>query len=1146
MSNSLRFTEEQEKVLKVFGKNAIISASAGSGKTSVLISKISNYIEEHNIDISNILALTYTNAAAGEMKERLTNSLIKCIEELEENDAKIEKLIQQIDKISTADISTFHSFYERVIKKYFYILEINPSFEILSNDDSLILRKNSFNEAINNLKEKDFEKYLKITDILGKKRKDNAIQERIFKLENFLSSQLNKEEWLDKTAKYLYENKEKTYNIIKNEILQNIDYTLKAFDELLKKSVSFEEDKLSVYINDCCLRLNSLKVVGDKEIFDEINKFGFSILYSKGIENLELFNEIKTVREKFVNFLKSYKNEFGDSVTIDSSFQFCVQNIQTIIDLYKDYIKILNEKKKELNKYDFSDLEDFCFLLLKNEKVKNELKNQYNLIFIDEFQDTNPIQYEIIKQISKGDNVFIVGDPKQSIYAFRQTDVEIFNKVYQEYSLSNDKALSLKSNFRSNKNILNFVNKIFDVLMNKNLSGIDYKNEARFEAKSDNSCENQAVVISLIKKEEKKEKEEVSGIYSLFDDVPKEKKSKGEAELIAQQISDVLKEKIYDDKQKLYREVEYKDITILMRNRSALLNDLMKVFNKYNIPYSVNDKLDLLSSKDVNLLVSLLKLCRNIRDDISLVQVLVSDFVGLLYNDLAEIRKEFRDEEFFYNCCKNYFNKENEISSKLRKFYTLIEDIKHNINFRGIAFAISSILSKNDFLNKLMLKEDGLLRAEIVKEFIEYIEQTNFNFNLIELLNFIDNSKEISVSSINKSDSNSINITTIHGSKGLEYPIVFLCDTGRDLNKLKPETSDLKISKKLGMAIKNYDENERKIYPSIFEMAIKNESTKKDLAENLRLLYVALTRAKNKIFISGEIDKNFKIVPITNDLDLLNLKPTNFLNFILSSLEIKDVERLNLKENILNKEYLINYIDEIEFKEIKSNIDLSLQIRTKKIKEYLKEKYKYSYLNSLNLAQKTSVTQIANDTYGQENLTDEPEFFVVDEYLNGNSTAEKGTLIHNILERVDFNLEGDELKQNIKDNIKKYNNIFEEEYLFNLILKNIENIKKLTPYENKIYKEKQFILSSSVNEILGTGSGEKILIQGKVDLICLGKKNIMMDYKYTSIRNEEYLINKYKNQLKVYKFAIEKCLNIEIDEVYLIDLMGERALLLKN
>ncbi|MDD4110355.1 MAG: UvrD-helicase domain-containing protein, partial [Clostridia bacterium] len=1123
MSSSLKFTEEQEKVLKVFDKNAIISASAGSGKTSVLISKISNYIEEHNIDISNILALTYTNAAAGEMKDRLNSSLIDYIEKLETGDEKLENLIQQIDKISTADISTFHSFYQRIIKKYFYILEINPSFEILSNDDSLVLKEEAFKEAINNLKEKDFEKYLKITDILGKKRKDNAIRERIFKLENFLSSQLDKEVWLDKTAKFLYEDKDQTYTIIKNEIVQNIDYVLREFDRLLQKSVDFGEDKLSAYINDCCLRLNSLKKVDNKELFNQINGFCFATLRSNGIDNIELFEEVKETREKFSDFLKGYKNEFGESSIIEASFQTCKQNIQIIIDLYKNYIEILNKNKKDLNKYDFSDLEDFCFSLLQNEKVKEELKSQYKLIFVDEFQDTNPVQYEIIKRISNGNNVFIVGDPKQSIYAFRQTDVDIFNSVYGEYTSSTAEALSLKSNFRSNSNILNFVNSVFDTLMTKSLSGVDYKNQSRFEAKSANSCENNAVTISLIKKKGKKEIAEVNGIYSLFDDVSEQENISGEAELIAQQISGVIKEKIYDDKVKSNREVEYQDITILMRNRSSLLNELMRVFNKYNIPYFVNDKLDLLSSKDVSLLVSLLKLCRNFKDDISLIQVLASNFINLSYDELAEIRKANREEKYFYNACNDYLNKGDKISIKLNEFYKLIEEVKYNMNFRGIAFALNSIVLKNEVLQRLTLKEDGEIRSEIVQQFICYIEQSNFNFNLINLLDFIDNSKEIRVSSIIKSDSNAVNITTIHGSKGLEYPIVFLCDTGRDLNKIKPEVSDLKISKKLGIAIKNYDENERKIYPSIFEMAIKNESNKKDLAENLRLLYVALTRAKNKLFISGEIHEDFKISCIKNDLDLLNTKPQTFLNLILGSLDKEDINKLNNKVNV-NKEYLINYIDEIQIKEIAQSKNAEIATRIEKLKEYLEEKYQYFHLNSLNLAQKTSVTQVALDTYGQENLTDEPEFFAVDEYLKGNTTAEKGTLIHSILEKVNFDLNGEGLYQNIRENIKSCD-LFEEDYLFKLIVKNVENIKRFIPDGSKIYKEKQFLLNASINEVLGVESKEKILIQGKIDLICLGEKNIMMDYKYTSIKDENVLLNKYKNQLKAYQYAVEKCLS---------------------
>ncbi|NLE05839.1 MAG: UvrD-helicase domain-containing protein, partial [Crenarchaeota archaeon] len=593
--------EEQEKVLSVFDKNAIISASAGSGKTSILIRKISDYVENHNIDISNILALTYTNAAAEEMKVRLSKSLIEAVEKLDSNSEKIEKLAQQIDKLSTADISTFHSFYERMIKKYFYVLGINPSFEILKNEDALNLKNKAFDEAIDELKIRNFDSYLKITDILGKKRKDDAIKERIFKIDEFLSSQLDKEKWIEETSLYMLNNPEKTYSILKEDIEQSVNFALNSFTQLLN---SINEDKIIAYVNQCCSLLSELKNLSFKELYFKVNAFKFPTLNIKS-ENTELLQKIKNLRSKFSDSIEDYKNNFGEFESIEESFNSCLKNTKTLIDLYKNYTKILKTKKKELNKYEFSDMEDLCCLLLQNDKIKEAIKSQYQLIFVDEFQDTNPIQYNIIKKISRGNNVFIVGDPKQSIYAFRQTDVDIFNSVYDEYSNSESVALPLKSNFRSNCKILNFVNNIFDVLMTKQLSGIDYKIDSRFNAMSENSCENNPVTISLLKSEKsEKEKKEIKNIYNIFEDIPQKEKLNLEAELITHQISKVLEEKIYDDKTKQQREIEYKDITILMRNRSKLLKDLAENFEKYNIPYLVNDKVDLLLRKDVKLLIS--------------------------------------------------------------------------------------------------------------------------------------------------------------------------------------------------------------------------------------------------------------------------------------------------------------------------------------------------------------------------------------------------------------------------------------------------------------------------------------------------------------------------------------------------------------
>jgi ATP-dependent helicase/nuclease subunit A len=1144
MAENLTKIQEQEDVLSVFDKNAIISASAGSGKTSVLIRKISDYIQNYNVDISNILALTYTNAAAEEMKVRLSTSLIESIEKLKPEDKKVEKLAKQIDNLSTADISTFHSFYERMIKKYFYILGINPSFEILKNEDALVLKDAAFEEAINELKNRDFESYLKITDILGKKRKDNAIKERIFKIDAFLSSQLDKEKWLEETSLNMLTNPEKTYSILKEDINQKINYTIGAFNELLKTA----NEKTVSYVNKCCLALNELLNIEFKEVYEKINNFSFPKLDIKD-EDSVLAEKIKDLRKKFKDSIEDYN--FGEFDNIEESFNSCLKNTKTLIDLYKNYIKILKTKKKELNKYEFSDMEDLCCLLLENDKIREAIKAQYKLIFVDEFQDTNPIQYNIIKKISHGNNIFIVGDPKQSIYAFRQTDVDIFNSVYEEYSNSESVALPLKSNFRSNKKILDFVNNVFDVLMKKGLSGIDYKNKSRFSPMSENSCENNSVIISLVEAEKaKEEKKKINSVYEIFQDIPQKEKTNLEAELITHQIGKVLKEKIYDDKLKTQRKVEYKDITILMRNRSKLLKELIENFEKSNIPFLVNDKIDLLLSKDVKLLISLLNLCNNVKDDINLAPVLVSDLVGITFDELAEIRREYAEEEFFYESCFKYLEKNNEISKKLSNFYELLKNLRFEIEFKGIALALNSTISKYKIIEKLLLKDDGKYKAEILNQFVNYIEQSSFNYDLVGFVNFINNSKEVFVSSLKKATDDAVNITTIHGSKGLEYPVVFLCDTGKDLNQTKPDMADLKISKNLGIAIKNYDEKERRIYPSIFEKAIKIENEKKDLAENLRLLYVALTRAKNKLFISGEFDNSKKIEKLCTDFDLLNLKPQSFLNYIIGTFDEEIINKIANKNEAISDDLAINLISQVNFEQdyIKKNDDLNSKLD--KIKRYLKLNYEYPHIESTNLAQKTSVTDMLKsaDAYGQENITSEPEYFTTKEHLQGNTSAEKGTLIHAILEKIDLKLEGENLDNNIINLIQKYNdnNQFEFNTLFQIIKNSVVKIKALIPQNSKIYREKLFLLNASLNEIFGEGSEEEILIQGKLDLICVGKENIVIDFKYTSINNEQTIIKKYKKQLLAYAFAVEKALSIKVDYVYVLNLNNGNLILIKK
>jgi ATP-dependent helicase/nuclease subunit A len=1151
--------EEQEKVLKTAGKSVIVSASAGSGKTSLLIRKITDCITEQNFDISNLLILTYTNAAAGEMRDRLVASLIKYIEKVQDGN-RIEYLTRQMDKFSVADISTFHSFYERLIKKYFYILGIDPSFKILSNEELLELKHSAFEEAINKFKEVDFEGYLNLADILGKKRKDNAIRDRILMIDEFLSSQFDKEKWLKTVATTLYEDKDIAYSILREEIIGNIDQILLSLRHLLKTCVEVGEEYLSVHLNECCSKLEGLKLVGFGELFDEINgSFSLPSLYKKKeIENVELFEEIKVAKKVFSSFLRDYRSKkYGDFKAVEMSFKSSSKNVDCLVNIYLDYAQILSEKKRALNSYDFSDLESFCYELLQNGNVRSAVSDQYKLIFVDEFQDINPIQYQILKHIGKDDNVFFVGDPKQSIYAFRQSEVDIFTEIFDEFSSKNERAFTLKSNFRSNKLILDFVNRVFDVLMTKDFSNVDYRKDARFEARSENSCDNNSVIVSVIKKvknnennesecieSEESEANNIEEIYNIFQDIPVKKDVALEAKLIAHQIGQVIKENIFDDKIRTSRKVNYRDIAILLRNRSVLLDDIIRTFKKYNIPFVVNDKIDLLSSKDVSLLVSLLKICCNRFDDINLSPVLASDFGELNYNQLALIKKTFIKEEFFYNCCEKYLGKEDEISKKLNEFISFINDIKFYIQCYGIEYALNYAMRKKGIFEKIKLKDDGEFRCELVEQFLKFIVDSGFNQDLFKLINFLENNRKIIAANVKKCELNAVNITTIHSSKGLEFPVVFLADAGRDLSKAKPETTDIKINKKLGIALKNYDETERKVCDSIFERIINLYERKKETAENVRLLYVALTRAKNKLFISGEIDK--KIAKINGDFDLLKTKPNCYINYMLGVLQ-DDIEKINSGIEFSKDGICFQTISEQNFKIDQNKNSLNLKGRVEKIKASLEKlNFSYKFESQTKLAKKTTVTKIVTaESNGMASLNSEPQNYHIKEHLRGETDRiDKGILIHNILEKVDLSLHGEGLKNEIEKRVdaSKLNEVIDREKAVEIIEKNIYIVKKLIPKNNRNYYEKQFMLKASLKDIYGEEEDGKMLIQGKIDLLSLGEKNLIIDYKYSSINSDEIILKKYSRQLKAYAYAVEKALAIKLDGVYILNLINSKLI----
>ena len=1124
-------TDEQKQILDDFNQSSIVSAGAGSGKTMIMIELILKCLK-FGIRIENVLALTYTNLAAGEMKQRLMSKLMDFSIENKRID-----VLEQIDYLPQADISTFHSFYEKIVKKYFYVINVSPSFEIISDQQLLAIKEIAFNKAVEKLKQDSVEKYLDLLDVMGKRRSNKSIKEKVFKLDNFLSSQFDKNKFLREDCFSLYKNFDETLSSFFSEAYSYCFKTQKTLENLLLQAKIFGEECLCEHINECLSLLENFVGQDFLEGYNSLShNFKFPVLKeSKKLPKTETFEKVKIAKQIFGDYLKIFRRKnFGDFQDIKNSFASCEKNICSIIQVYQDYKAFLGFEKQKLNMFDFSDLEEFCYQILQNETVRNEVKAKYKKIYVDEFQDINPIQNAILNLISNN-NVFYVGDPKQSIYAFRQADVDIIVNTLKNFEKNDQKKVhKLTYNFRSNPEILKFVNLVFKKLMTEELSQIDYEKDGKFNveneivANSKISCNSPSVkIIGCIEADEEKvlpqEVYEIKNAVKTFGPVSKE------AQEICNQISNLITEKI-TDKDGNEREIQFKDIAILVRKRSEIISSLTKAFKVANIPFDVSDEIDLLSSKENQLVINLIKLSLNKNNDLSFAPVIASKLFSFSYNELAQISQT--DGKFFYEKCWNYIGKnKDEISEKLSDFYSSLDYFRFLISTEGISRAVLKFFEFRNFIESILKSENGFNKLNILKQFLSHIKEADFDFDLLGLVQYLSKIEQIKVPSIKSANENCVKITTIHSSKGLEFPIVILADCGRDLFANRREGTDFKIDKNLGIAIKNYDNTKRKIYDSIFEEIISMTQKRKEIAENLRLLYVGLTRAQNKLIITGKISGETVfdgIDQIDGKTDLITIKQ-NYMNLLLGALvgennsfyEILLAKDVNKKNIVFPEKFEIN--------------------KLKNVEKFLN--YSYPNLERTSFSSKTSVSLIAFDGGGYENVVDTPQSYENFNHLSFNA-LEEGNVVHEIMEKVDFN--SNSLELDILKLIKEINSpFFKKDELLKIIKKNVNLIKEIVPKNNVNYKEKEFIIYDSPFNIFAHGRKEKILIQGKIDFFSVGEKNILIDYKYTSIKSESKLVEKYLGQLKAYKFAIEQATNIIVGEVYLLSLKQGKLIPIK-
>ena len=1118
-------------------KNVLVSASAGTGKTTSMICKLVDLIANKGVGIKNLLVVTFTTAAANEMRQKLYRMLTMVIN-AEVDVEKKEFLSQELDELTLADIGTIDSICKKLITKYFYEIGIDPKFSIVEKEKKFLLNsaieKVFTNYIINN--DKDF---YKLFASYNSKRQTEDLKSIVERIHEFFGSKVDAKAWIENVLSLAYNtnlDNNSCAKFLHNNYKEKVCKFENAFYKLKERAETLDLEKTSEYFNNRLIFINEIKNSKDYVSFAKsLSVFEFIDKAKKpskcDIVESEFWSDLAKVHDSFKKLIDKLKKEilFYSPEVLKLHLEMITKNIEKLIEVVDNVDKTYMSLKQARKSLDFGDLERYTIELLKNERVKKEIQNSYKYIFVDEYQDVNGVQEYILSSLSNGKNLIMIGDVKQSIYEFRLSQPQNFVDKYNDNI--NNQIFDFTDNYRSENNILQFVNFVFEKLITKQTLGLSYEN-ARLVC-GGKPTKNKCVELSLIdvKEETEEEGKQVT--------IEKTIRLKKEAELVAKKISELINQTNLETKQ---REYDFKDIGVLVRKKGEGVRILYNTLQSANIPVSVEFNNNLFETVEVTTLISFLRLLNNFQDDISVVTMLKSSVYNFNENELIDIRL-VGDNKFWQNVLDYKGNNEDKINLFLQdiKFY------QEFLNTHKISETLNKFIEDKDLITYFKSLPDGVEKESNILEFLSIASNEAYAYNLAKFLDYINIlSKQSQVLKV-KANDNCVKIITMHSSKGLDYKACIIFDLASKFNLSDRETN-LFISDKLGFGLKYLDLEKRINYTSLPLVACRLNNYKTQIDEEIRLFYVALTRAKKYLYMIGscpfdQIEKKYKDLDIYSCRSFLELLFYSFSDFDLDRINknsggfiINEGEASEIKVCIENPEY-----EEIEEK--KENILFSTY--DAQISEKLENYYRYSYPNKVekNIAIKNSVTGIMQEEMHYEN---EIDFVGNLNLLNvekvPNKALELGNAYHYIMEKITY--KNDDIRL-ILNNLIEADKISEEtakKINISKIEKAIECIKEIKV--GKILKEQQFILNIPYNKIVENSNvADKVLIQGVVDLLVEGKDGfILIDFKTNRNFTEANFIETYSTQLNIYKLAMEKALNIGVKKKFIYSFELEKLI----
>lgn len=1310
--SEMKWTEEQNAAITEKNCNLLVAAAAGAGKTAVLVERIIQKIidEENPIDIDSLLVVTFTNAAATEMRERIGAAIAKAIEE-----KKASKNIQrQLALLNKASITTIHSFCLEVIRNNFQSIDIDPKFRILDETEATLLKAETLNELFEEIYEDEEENnqdFFELLESYGSNRDDQKIQEMVLNIYSFVQSYPWPQKWLNDKAE--------CYNLD-----DSIDFADTEWGKILLKSIKMRLEGLQAIMEQVCHKLqfalglekylpvfmndtdnlrgliNVLNTALECKIKDNDSKWNKIYNYVFNIEfgrlpscgkdaDKHVQEEAKNARDELKAYIKNLKEEVfllkSEEIIADLKSMYPI--IKCLSRLVLDFSNKYAQKKNHRAAVDFNDLEHFCLKILSDideegnahpTKIAESYKDKYTEILVDEYQDSNLVQELIINMISREDrgtpNVFMVGDVKQSIYRFRQAKPELFLNKYNNYSSEVNelyRKILLFKNFRSRKEVINGVNFVFKQIMSESVGELDYSDIEKLnpgasypEIIDETRKIGGEVELHLIEttslndeadesiddygNDQETDLDEISEDDEILDNLQQE------ARMVANRIVKLLqtdengkKFSVLDKKTNEYRDLQFKDIVILLRTTKNWTDIFAEELAKSGIPTFADTGSGFFKTPEVQVVLSLLQIIDNPYQDIPLLSVLRSPIANFSTDDLAELRLADRNTSLFealkifasdasegvkasetlettgtYKIPETLVSKTSEVykipaNSALRAEEAFAEyktsevqnsdSNQHNKSCAKAKSFLDSLSKWRDMAlymptHKLIWQlytdtgyfsivgamHDGEKKQANLRVLFEralQFENTSYK-GLFNFISFIDklktNKGDMGSAKILGENDNVVRLMSIHKSKGLEFPVVFLCGCGKKFNFQDMRKSVL-LHQELGFGPDYVDHRKRIKYHSAPKLAIAQKLKIETLSEEMRILYVGMTRAREKLIITGAVNnlensaKKWLAVSQTkankfpaHDM----LKAQNYLDWICPSVmrhndsdKLRDaagigIEYSGLKLNdesswnlfLYNKSDVIvpNIVEQDNTKQINTIEWLEGENLVKiKSREEISRRlnWKYKYNDFVNIPSKLSVTELKRFFNINNEGEDSPINKSVDikkplflQEKKGLSSAEKGTIMHFVMQHLNF------YDKNIENQI---NSMVEKELITDMQAKSI-NIRRIKEFisspicqrmiaSGKFFREVPFNIELPFTELYPVSDGnssaeENILLQGVVDCYFEeDNKIVLIDYKTDYVQKgcTEQIKEKYGIQISYYSRALELLTGLNVSERYI-------------